>query len=105
MNSKEKRKFRQSKEWKEFRQKIINNRGRRCECCGGYCSKPQLHHIDESDYTNLDPKKFVLLCSLCHKQISRLERAKRENWEKLFNQEFINYYSKFLIDMEIKNLY
>ena len=85
-----------SKEKAKFRQKIIEERGRKCECCGGHCSKPQLHHMDEAHYTDLNPKKFVLLCSLCHKQISRLERAKRSNWPKLFNKEFTKYYGKFL---------
>jgi len=31
----------------------------------------QVHHIDPSRYTDLDPQMFALLCSQCHETVER----------------------------------
>lgn len=78
MNSREKTKFRNSKEWHNFRQSIIESRGSRCECCGRILpsGKLQLHHIKPENYTDLNPDNFALLCSYCHEDVERLSKMK-----------------------------
>lgn len=66
-----------------------------CECCGTKSNYLQVHHAVPEEYDNLDPKNFFVLCSQCHKQVSRLERIKLDNWEK-YNKSWVEFYSKFL---------
>lgn len=78
MNAKEKSKFRRSKEWKAFREQLIRDRGSACEICGiPKKTGLNVHHHDESDYDNLDPTKFSILCKCCHETIERFLRRKR----------------------------
>jgi hypothetical protein len=73
-------KFRTSKEWKAFRLSIIEERQKKCECCGvqkNNASRLQLHHIFPLDYTNLSPERFALLCANCHAEIERLSKRLR----------------------------
>lgn len=93
----EKTKFRSSKEWKEFRKNIITERGTYCECCGKKTRALQLHHKDPEHYTVLEKERFALLCSLCHKAVSDLERIKPENRKKLRAEWYVEIYGKFLI--------
>lgn len=77
MDSKQKSKYRQSKQWKEFRKQIIAERDSRCEICGiqksGKSKRTlQLHHLDPSDYGSETRDSVVLLCSSDHKLIERL---------------------------------
>lgn len=95
MNSKEKMKFRATSKWRNFRKYLIQQRGKFCECCGSPCSRPQVHHIDEANYTDLKPSRFALLCNLCHQSVSKLERIKKENWCK-YNAEWVKFYGRFL---------
>lgn len=72
-------KFRTTKVWKEFRKKLIHDRGAECECCGTkYSGKRikqlQVHHKDPANYMDLAPEKFVLLCSGCHDMIERMNK-------------------------------
>lgn len=34
----------------------------------------QIHHLDPNDYTNLDPNKFVVLCSSDHDLVERISK-------------------------------
>jgi len=79
ITSKEKSKFRASKKWKDFRRKLMEERGAVCELCGTkYSGKRrrmiQVHHLDPDNYTDLRPEKFVLLCSLDHTLVERISK-------------------------------
>ena len=79
MNSKEKAKFRTSKEWKTFRSQLLIDHGNKCEICGiarRHGKGLNIHHLDESDYTNLTDEKFLVLCRSCHQELERLLRRK-----------------------------
>lgn len=96
MNSKEKQQFRATSKWKNWCKYLKNKRGLRCECCGTSTKRLSVHHMDEKNYKDLKEEKFVLLCNMCHKSVSRLERIKPENW-KNYNSEWVTFYSRFLI--------
>ena len=96
MNSKEKTAFRKTSKWKNWCKYLKQKRGLICECCGTHTKRLSVHHMAEWDYTNLKENRFVLLCSMCHRSVTRLERIKPENW-KNYNQERVNFYSRFLI--------
>ena len=98
-------KFRQTKVWKEFRKKIVEERHSTCECCGIKKKGLQLHHIDVENYTVLDPTQFFLLCSCCHDTVERFAkrfRGKKANtikhpdlWLALFGPFFPKNYNIF----------
>lgn len=96
MNSKEKTKFRQTSKWKNFCKYLKKKRGLVCECCGTKTKNLSVHHMDEANYTDLKEEKFALLCSMCHKSVSRLERILPENRTN-YNKEWVAFYSRFLI--------
>lgn len=95
--NKEKDEFRKSKEWRDFRKRLIAERGTYCQCCGKCTRLLQCHHIDASDYKNLDPRKFALVCAQCHRCISDIERIKPENRNKLRSPEYLACFGRFLI--------
>lgn len=95
MTSKEKTEFRKSIEWKKFRKQLLSSRPLVCECCGTATKRLSVHHKDPEHYDDLTPDKFSLLCSMCHKCVSRLERILPTNWGK-YNSEWVALYSKFI---------
>ena len=95
--NKEKEKFRRSSTWISFRKNLINERGTYCQCCGKKTKLLDCHHADEKNYTDLNPDKFFLVCKLCHKCISSLEQIKVENWYKIRNPEWVNFFARFII--------
>ena len=71
-SQKEKRKFRQSKEWKTFRGYMKKQSGGLDKITQKPLRKGyQVHHLnlDESQYKNLDEKQFICLNNLSHKFI------------------------------------
>jgi len=102
MDSQEKKKFRTSKEWKKFRQRLLSERGPQCELCGTrYSGKRkrylQVHHLDPDNYTDLNPDKFVLLCSSDHEMVERVSRKIMSKNTQLKNKElWIILLDKFL---------
>jgi hypothetical protein len=92
----EKNQFRRSKEWKNFRKKLIEERGTYCQCCGKKTKLLDCHHMDEEHYTDLNPDKFFLLCKLCHRCVSDLEHIKPENRNKLRSPEWVQFFGRFL---------
>lgn len=96
MNSKEKTKFRQTSKWKNWCKYLKDKRGLVCECCGARTKRLSVHHIDEEHYTTLHEDKFALLCYSCHKEVSRMERIKPENYHK-YNPIWLEFYGRFLI--------
>ncbi len=58
--------------YRQWRNKILEKRGHRCENCGKYESKIHLHHIKNiKDYPKLlmDEQNVKLLCSSCHTKL------------------------------------
>jgi hypothetical protein len=96
--NKEKTAFRRTKQWKDFRKKLIGERGQFCQCCGKKTKLLQLHHADGSleNYRSLEPEKFWLLCAMCHKCVTALEQIKPENWYKIRSKEWVDFYRRFL---------
>ena len=74
-SSADKTKFRKTNLWIEFRNRIIKERGNKCELCG-FEKRNTLHHIHMNDsaesYTDLRSERFKTLCMGCHKFIHRL---------------------------------
>jgi len=72
--SEDKTLFRKTKDWIDFRNKIVKER-EICEFCG-YERRLSAHHIyltDKAiDYTNLVPERFKVVCSGCHKFLHRV---------------------------------
>jgi len=71
--------FLRSDKWKEFRSKILEERGAVCALCGqkhyGKNKKNlHVHHLHPAVYDDLDPDKFALLCKPCHKFWHRILR-------------------------------
>ena len=95
MNSKEKAKFRQTSKWKNWTKYLKAKRGLVCECCGTHTKRLSVHHIDEANYTVLKEDRFALLCNMCHKCVTRLERINPENYVK-YNADWVSFYVRFL---------
>lgn len=70
----DKRRFRLTKAWKDFRhseiqkRKLPGEKQARCQVCGSpHPDKDfDLHHHEPDNYDNLDPAKFSLLDTKCH---------------------------------------
>lgn len=61
--------FRNSPQWLIFRKYMLSARNQTCEFCGKRYSRVQyldVHHKYSTNYTNLDPSRFMLLCKTCH---------------------------------------
>lgn len=97
IGNKAKTEYRRTKEWKDFRKRLIEERGTYCDCCGKKTKLLDCHHADEEHYKDLDPEKFFLLCKLCHKCVTSLESIKKENWYKIRKPEWVDFYARFLI--------
>lgn len=97
MNCKEKAKFRTTSTWKNWCKYLKKKRNYKCECCGVVKKKGlQVHHMDEAHYTELKEDKFKLLCYSCHKEVSRLQNIKPENYDK-YDSKWVQFYLRFLI--------
>lgn len=93
----EKNAYRRTNEWKDWRKRLIEERGTYCQCCGKKTKILDCHHADEEHYKDLDPDKFFLVCKLCHKCISALEQIKPENRKKIRNEDWVDFYGRFLL--------
>lgn len=97
MNSKDKAKFRRTSKWKNWCKYIKAQRGNKCECCGVVKKKGlQVHHKAEWDYENLSKDRFSLLCYSCHREVTRLQNIKPENWIK-YEPSWVAFYARFLL--------
>ena len=62
------------KRWKEFRLKVMSERGNKCECCGG-TDVLQIHHtfyISGKMPWEYDIKDMRVLCKKCHQRIHNI---------------------------------
>lgn len=77
-SSKEKINFRSLIKWKKFRIYMLKKADYKCAMCStkfvGRKRQRMLnvHHIYEDEYDNLDPKNFVVCCSVCHDTIEKI---------------------------------
>jgi 5-methylcytosine-specific restriction endonuclease McrA len=98
MNGKEKSKYRSTKQWKDFRKKLIENNNYQCEICGVRKKKGlHIHHLDEDAYGRETKEDVVVVCSTCHKLIEwMVSRTK--------NRIDINDYCENLKDVYLKTI-
>ena len=65
----------EDKRWKEFRLKVLSERGNKCECCGG-TDVLQIHHtfyIRGKMPWEYDIKDMRVLCRTCHQRIHNIQ--------------------------------
>lgn len=99
MTSDERKKFRSSKIWKDFKTLIIKDRGLRCECCGRYTKTLTLHHknMDKTHYTNISDKThFSLLCLSCHSLVHHFHTQVNKK-KATPNQMIIDFIKPFFV--------
>lgn len=124
MTRKEKITYRARKEWKDFRDLMMANGDYTCQMCGcKYIGKRRkrinVHHLNEEDYTDLNPYMFVLLCQECHQKYHNLEKKFLNNsfnltqkilWRNLFssigllNEKLLNFINNSIKDDKSKLL-
>ena len=64
--------FRAGVKWQIFRKYMIARANSTCEFCGQKYAREgslNIHHRFDTDYENLDPSRFMVLCWTCHKFI------------------------------------
>ncbi len=84
VTQKDKRRFRDSKRWKEFREHMKTLQNETCQITGARLTKLwQLHHLDldENNYQNLIDENFVCLSWNMHKVVHALfVKSKPKEW-------------------------
>jgi hypothetical protein len=84
VTQKDKRRFRDSKKWKDFREHMKTLQNETCQITGAKLTKLwQLHHmdLDESNYENLIDENFVCLSWNMHKVVHALfVKSKPRAW-------------------------
>jgi hypothetical protein len=76
--NKEKNAFRRTKQWKDFRKKILKRAGGKSELTGRKASGMHCHHLNDSleTYTDLsDEEAFIMVSKQDHKFIERFQNA------------------------------
>jgi len=97
MTTKQKTKYRSTKEWKEKRKQLLEDLDSTCQLCGKrYTGKSkrllQVHHINTDSYGNEQDGDITLLCSSCHQYLERLykvvrgKNSKPNKWYPIFNK-------------------
>ncbi len=73
MTTQEKSAFRRKKEWKDFSKQFLKDNPK-CVFCGAKATL--VHHKYESDYTLLEPQRFLALCNSDHRMAHRISQKK-----------------------------
>lgn len=76
MLKKEHEAFRLTPQWLIFRKYMLAARNQTCEFCGKHYSRVQyldVHHKYSTNYQNLNPERFMLLCKTCHQFLHKKE--------------------------------
>lgn len=80
MTSKEKTKYRSTKEWKDWRKYMKEVQGGKCYITGSMLRKTsQLHHLDPKHYDLLEQERFVFLLTSIHDAIHTIYRYYRND--------------------------
>lgn len=98
-------KIRDSLEWKYFRKRMLNRANNSCQLCGTrYVGKRNkvlhIHHMDETQYTNYDPHKFVVCCEACHELLEKMQyrlKYKPELLSDEMREKWLHLLDKFII--------
>lgn len=69
-------------EWKTLKRKVAEQRGDRCERCGGEGVSLELHHVHYRTLGNEKPEDVELLCRECHAKADERRRPKRNYTEE-----------------------
>lgn len=62
--------FRLTPQWLLFRKYMLASHNQTCDFCGKHYTRVQyldVHHMFATNYENLDPSRFMLLCKTCHR--------------------------------------
>lgn len=82
--------FRGRKVWKDFCEKFIEEKGCKCEICYKSLTKVigNVHHrcraMTMAEYMNLEPSRFMLLCTSCHDWVHLVHNSPRFKDKKWF---------------------
>lgn len=84
---------------------MLNRARNSCQLCGTKYSGKRtrllhIHHMDETQYTNYDPKLFAVLCESCHELVEKMQyrlennsnllsEDMKEKWEHLLEKFII----------------
>lgn len=103
-DSKMKTRFRTTKKWKVFRNKIIEKFDSKCQLCNTkYYGKRKkmlnIHHIyGDEEYDNLDEKRVCVLCSSCHDLVEKiLIKIKNHSMDMKLEKSWIQIFLKHKI--------
>lgn len=75
----ERAKFRHTNTWINFRNSMVESHNCTCEKCNRRFPNEQMevHHlIEDEDYDNLDPSRFLVLCFSCHDKIHNYDEIR-----------------------------
>jgi hypothetical protein len=61
--------YMRSPEWKDFRLRIIAERGSKCEKCGRTSGVIQVHHLHYRNLGCEKPQDVLVVCDACHRSI------------------------------------
>ena len=73
---KEHEQFRLTPQWTIFRKWMLASRNQTCDFCGKRYTRTQyldVHHKYATNYQDLTPDRFMLLCKTCHEFLHRKE--------------------------------
>ena len=68
--------FRKTPQWQVFRKWMLAAHNFTCDFCGKKYKRVQylhVHHKYETNYTDLTPSRFMLLCQTCHEFLHKKE--------------------------------
>jgi len=100
------RAFLRSKVWKEFRAKIIKERGKKCEACGLSVTLRVLH-LHHKTYVRFGGKErksdVVLLCKSCHRLVHKIDKQNGMKDLALVTDLVIAYMKKLVLLKALDN--
>ena len=95
---KEYKAFLRSKHWKEFREKLIKKRGKRCQACGIYKKRIEAHHATYERFGGKERESDIfLLCYSCHKLVGRIYLRNKRQDLMLVTKRVIEYMKKLVL--------
>lgn len=82
-----------SPRWKELRERLIAERGGKCQVCGRSDVTLQLHHVTYERLGNERDTDLLVVCIPCHKDKdnTRTMVKSSRSWSKFGNRRFRRY--------------
>lgn len=102
MTSKEKTLFRGRKVWKDFKARLLKERGLTCELTGTKLTArtANIHHLRPAEYDNLDPDLFKILSPDAHYLVEKMTLILRGKTEVPRRAEWLALLDGFLPEKE-----